>query len=196
MAINCYLMPRVGDGTTPNTAFRAKYEDDLIAAGLTFAAVYYGAEPAFLVAVRDITPALHSTISADAECVTVPALAQTVGAQVATVQARLEAFNIPAQWVTSGMSYGSVCRFVAVGFQIMQVLTHRLGRARLFGGAVTLDTRWNQLGAGVRQDLLDLATELNFDSTGMSGTTTIRQILKALADQWPALAIRLGPVEL
>lgn len=196
MALNVYLVPKIGTGTIDDP-FRGKYFDDLASAGIgSVAAINYGTEPAVLIAANSTPAALHSTISADPACVAVPALSQTVGAQVATVQTRLEQFNVPAQWVTSGMSYGSVCRYVAIFFLICQVLTERLGRSRLFGGAVTLATQWNQLPAGVRQDLLALAAELNFDTTGMSGSTTLRAILKALADQWPALSIPVGPAVL
>lgn len=187
MAVNVYLMPA---GTDDIGGRAPKYFTTISPTPMV--AMDYGDEPVFLVAVKDVPPAVHTALAGFSDVTVVPDLQQNVGAQLATVQARLDSFNIPSQWVTSGMSYGSVCRYVAIFFLITQVLTQRLNRPRLFGGSVTLGTTWNQLPQGVRTDLLDLAAALNFDTTGMSGSTTVRQILKALADQWPSVSIPMG----
>jgi hypothetical protein len=192
VAVNVYVVPGLGAGSIEDPRRPKYFGPGGQYAGYPVAAIDYGREPVFLVAVRDVAPADHTTLAGLADVVTVPDLQQTVGAQAATVQARLEGLNIPGQWVTAGMSYGSVCRYVAVLCQIAQVLTQRLGRPRLFGGAVTLATRWNQLPQSVRDDLLALASELGMSTAALSGTTTVRQILKALADQWPAVAISFG----
>jgi hypothetical protein len=84
---------------------------------------------------------------------------------------------------------------VAIVFQLAQRL-QGLGRNRLFGGAVTLDTRFNQLPQSVRTDLQDMAASFNFDTGSLSGTSTVRAILKALADQWPNLSVPFGPLTL
>jgi hypothetical protein len=193
MALNVYLMPAVA-GPKPGQIY-GKYWPDLAAAGVAAAQMPYGAEPTFLVAAQDVPAGLHQTVAGDAACTAVPDLAQTVGGQLAAVQNQLEALNIPTQWATAGMSYGSVVRVVAIVFQLAQRL-QGLGRNRLFGGAVTLDTRFNQLPQSVRTDLQDMAASFNFDTGSLSGTSTVRAILKALADQWPNLSVPFGPLTL
>jgi hypothetical protein len=196
MALNVYVVPAatgpLGQRTAKYFGAGQTYAQGTAGAPAGYVSMDYGQEPVFLVAARDVPAATHSALAALSDVTTVPDLAQTVGAQVAAVQAKLDSFNIPSQWVASGMSYGSVCRYVAVFFLIVQVLTQRLGRPRLFGGAVTLATRFNQLPASARQDLLDTAAALNFNTAALSGTNTVRQILKALADQWPAVSINVG----
>lgn len=192
MATTIYLMPAIGTGTRSDPR-RAKYWDDLGAAGLLISELDYGNEPIFLVGVQDITPALQSTIAADSTCISVPDLAQSVGAQVPAVQNVLEAMNIPAGWVGPGMSYGSVVRVVAIVFLLLQRF-QSLSSARLFGGGVTLDTRFNQLPVAVRTQLQQMAQSFNFNTSGITGTTTLRTILKSLADQWSSVSIPLGAI--
>lgn len=190
MAINLYLMPATGAGTKadPN---RGKYWDDL--AAFSRAEMDYGLEPVFLVA-ADVDASTDTAMRAHADVTGVPQnLNGTVGAGAVTATKNaLEAFNIPAGWVTAGITWKTVVRTTATIFQIAQRL-HGLGAARLFSAGVTLDTQFNQLTAGQRQKLLDAADSFNFDRSGLTGAATMRVILKALADQWPAVEMPFGP---
>jgi hypothetical protein len=77
-------------------------------------------------------------------------------------------------------------------FQRYRGLTGTTGP--LLGGTVTLNTQFNQLPGGVRADLIATAADMGFDTSGLSGTNTIRQILKTMADQWGSRQITLGGI--
>lgn len=193
MAMNVYVMPAVVTTGDLPARFPKYFAPGQPFAAYNWVGLDYGVENVFLVAAADVTAADQSTLAGFADVIAVPPLSQTVGAQVTTVQSRLESLNIPGQWVTSSMSYGSVCRYTAVFMTIMQTLTQQMGRPSLFQGTgITLATKWGQLPAAVQQNLLDLAAHLNMSTAALTGTTTVRQVLKALADQWPAVAIPVG----
>ncbi len=180
MATNYYVMPLAGTGTRSDS-FRCKYATNL--APFRWDSMRMGQELTFLVIVRDISGALDTTISGDSTCIAIPTLTNTIGGALATVQSKLETLNIPSGWVTSGMTYATVVHYSAAFFQVHQRL-QGLGGARLLTGGVTLDTTFSQLAAGVQTKLLNVATSFNFDTSSLSGASTIRAILKALADQW------------
>jgi hypothetical protein len=55
----------------------------------------------------------------------------------------------------------------------------------LFAGGLTLDTTIAQLTNQQKQRLLDVATDFNLDTSAATGSTTLRQVLKAFADAMP-----------
>src|ERR1041385_5856537 len=108
-----YVVPRVGDGLSTATAFRPKYTDvDSLRAGWnvgTWRGLDYGLENLCVIAL-DLSPADHADLAAQADVLAVPdPLTTTVTAgALATVKAKLEAANLPADWVTAGMTYRQV----------------------------------------------------------------------------------------
>lgn len=184
MPARLYLMPMAADGRYP------KYLADL--EGLSSAGMDYGAEPVFLVCVRDVPDSVHATLAAYPDVTALPLnLDAQIGAQLGQVQTALESLNLPAQWVQATFTYRQVARIVAAIFQFMQ-RCHGLGFPRLLEGTVTLNTRFNQLPQVSRQRLLQAAESMQFDTSSLAGTSTIRQILKAMADQWGTLELFLG----
>jgi hypothetical protein len=142
----------------------------------------YGAENLMLVAV-DLTPAEFTQVNSNVDVLAVPAnLDANVSAlAVDTIQSKLEASNLPAEWVTTALTYrqvlGRVMRVIGVA-QRYQALF-----GRIFSGAISLDTRMNQLTQAQRQRLLDVAADLGIDASSVGPTTTVRQVLRILADQ-------------
>lgn len=192
MAVNVYLMPSVQPD--PDVGAYPKYRDELVAGatGVSLSNLLFGSESLFFVVGENVPAANHATVAAHADCLAVPDLAQTVGAQLTTVQNRLESMNIPGQWVQSTDSYGSVARVVWTYAQLLRTFQLQ-GFPRLFGSGITLATKWNQLPAAVQTRLQSLAAEYQFDTSGVSGQTTVRQLFVLLMQQWPAVAIRVGP---
>lgn len=194
MSTRFYLMPMVLGGPG-GTALVPKYESTMQVEGVGTAIVPYGIENVCLVAASGINEATHLLVAANSDVVTLPEnIDQSIGAQLAVVQARLEALHIPADWVQSGFSYRSILRVVVLIFQLAQRY-RGLGFGRLLEGK-TLSTRWNQLSAGTKANLQQLASDLKFDTAGITNTSTIRQILKLLVDQWPRIVLRLQNTEL
>lgn len=178
-----YLFPVAGSGTRADPfdiTHRAtvnRFVNGVMIAGL---------EPLALVMVRDIDDAAVAEFAGDAAIVNIPPLGVTVTAgTLATVRAQLEALNIPAGWVTAGMPFATIVRAIAALCQIHQRY-RGLNAEALFGVNVTLGTTINQLPAGVAAKLAALADSFGFDRSGITGTTTIRNALKQLADQWVA----------
>ncbi len=136
--------------------------------------------------------AQHLLLIAHADVVALPAnLDQQIGAQQAVVQNALQTLNIPENWVQSSFTYRQVLRVVALIFQFMQRLNF-VTVDRLFGSGITLSTRFNQLPQAMRQQLIAAANSLGYDTSSLSGTNTLRSILKTLADQSNLLEVFLG----
>ena len=193
MAVRIYIVPRVGSGTATDL-WRPKYIVDGIGTNLLSgpsAHVGYGLEPVYLVA-ADVTNAEHTALAANSDVTAVPAnLDATLGANLATVQAKLEAFGIPSGWVTGAMTYRTVVKWVIRLFFISQRL-NGMSNVGLLPQGVTLDSTISDLTQTQRDKLSAAAESLGADTSGVTGATTIRAALKALADQLPSPAQILG----
>jgi hypothetical protein len=179
MAIRYYLVPKIGSGIALTDPFRPKYVDAI--AG-RWQAMDYGREPVMLLR-ADVTPVEHAILAAASDAVAAPDdLSQTVGGALSTVQARLEFVNIPGDWVTAGMTFRAVLRWVARLFLLAQRLNGQANE-RLFEALEHLDTLVSQVPAARRQRWATAATSLGLDPSGITGSMTLRQALKLLGDQ-------------
>lgn len=190
MAGRLYLMPIAGVGTKADPR-APKYKSTIN--GFSWTMMDFGLEPACIVWVENVDASTHSTLVAFADVVSPPAeLDQNIGAgSIATVRAAIEALNVPANWAQATDTYREVIRIICWFFQIWQ-RHHGMGNARVLTGGVTLDTAFNTLSVGVRNALIATAQSFNFDTSSLAGTSTIRQILKALADQVRDRPIMIG----
>ncbi len=184
MAIRFYLVPKIGTGANDNL-FRPKYIADM---GVTWQGLDYGGEDAYVVA-ADVTGAQHSTLTANADVTAAPLdLSNTVGANLATVQAALEGFKFPGDWVTSGMTYRQILKGLLAVCFIAQRFNGLTG-ARLFQLGITLETTLAELTATQRQKLHDVAVSFHIDDSSATGSTTLRQVLRVLAQQLPPITL-------
>lgn len=199
VAVRFYIVPKIGTGIDKDS-FRPKYVTPASKeapvppplVSVDWNGMDYGAENVFLIA-ADVTPAQHTTLSAQADVLAFPVpLDNTVsGAALPTVQSTLEALNIPGSWVTTSTTYRQVIRVVAKAIVFAQRYNGLFeGLQRIFDAGVTLDTRWNQLTNAQQTRLLQVAANLGIDSSGVTSTTTMRVILRTLAGQLPSLTIR------
>ena len=192
MAKRFYIVPRIGTGT-PEDTYRPAYIGDL--AGVTWSAMPFGKEPFFLV-VADHTPEQHTAVAANSDVIILPAnIDNTVGANRTAVVNALELINIPAGWVATGMTYRQVLKIVSAIFQFAQRL-HGHANLRIYESGITMATQFSSLPASIRTKLIEAAQSMNFDTSALSGASTVRQILKAMADQWGARVIKIGGFEL
>lgn len=184
-----FLTPKIGDGLSIPTAFRPKYtEPGALGAGLDltgWTAMDYGFENLFLVRV-DLTAAQRTALSAQTDVLVVPAnIDSTVSAAALNrIQTTLEAANLPAEWVTTALTYRQVLRRARRVIMFMQRWQGLFGD-RVFVNGITLDTRWNQLPANIQQRLRDVAASLTLDTSSITNNSTMRQILRVVADQLP-----------
>lgn len=183
-----YLMPMVGAGTGEDPR-RCKYADDITAAGLAYAIVDYGPEDLAIVRINpNPSAALHSAMTSD---VTVSAFPQNLDNQIngalATVQARLDSVGVPSDWVDATTTYRQLLRRMVKYFMVMQYTAAFAGDyvSRLFANGRTLSTTINVLPAAIRNRLSDAADAMGLDRTGLSGASTLRQVLRKIAEQLP-----------
>lgn len=182
-------MPMAGAGTTHDPV-QAKYADDIEAAGFKWEAFAFGAEPVCL-CWSNVGAGGDATLTAQADVVRIPDNldANLTAGQVTAVSNWLEARNFPAGWLDTSFTVRAALRIVLGAFQFWDAYTVQAAGARLFGGSVTLATRFNQLPAANRTALVNAANALGLDTSGLSGTNTLRVMLKAMADQWGARPI-------
>lgn len=174
-----YILPMAGTGALADP-FRPKYS-----LGATWQWVPTPRE--WGIAWADSTPAEQAALALNADVIVVPALDNTI-ALTATKNA-LEALNVPAQWLTAGMTYRTVLR-VLVGIASYIQRCDGLGQVVTLAG--NLDRTFSSLSAGVRNTLSAAADSLGLDRTGISGTTTLREALRIIGQQFAQRGVALG----
>jgi hypothetical protein len=186
------FMPAPDDQTKGVWEMRAKYIQDMV--GLKPTIRGYGAEGVALVVV-DVSTLDHGIISGNADVLSFPENLDTspnTANRNAAITA-LEARNIPAGWINAGITWRQILRAVA---KIIRITKELDGGAnfigRLFDNGRTFSTQFQDLPIGVRQRMIAYATEKGWDTSGLSSTSTLRQILKFLADQLPGNPVLRG----
>jgi len=193
MAFRLYLVPVVGSGVTIQDARRPKYfhlPGGIIAPGQSWSAMDYGVEPWMIVG-ADLSGGDHALVVANADAFTVPATldATLTAGQVTGVQTVFEAANIPTGWVTTALTWREVVRTVLGMFAFFQRLgsVYAAGTGQplppVFGRGVSLATTFSALPLALRTAMLSTATDLGVSSAGLTAGSSLRAMLKHLADQ-------------
>lgn len=184
--IQYYLIP----AGTNAAGFRApKYTDPIAKGGLLPPAtpvdwIDFGQEPTFLVGV-DTDAATHATLGANADVAQFPAnIENAVGAaNLATVRAKLEAFNLPGDAVFAGTTYRTILRGLTAIFDVLQRYAALTQNTLVFGANTNLDRTLGSIPAAIRNALQLACDQLRYDTTELTGQSTIRDLLKKLATQ-------------
>lgn len=167
-----FLLPMEGAGTKADPR-REKY---IPALGVARAIVDHDD---VAVVWADTSPAQEAVLVLNPDVFLVPALDQQIA--LTATQNALETFNIPAQWVTAGMTYREVLRGIIGMAQLIQ-RTQGLGvKFRLAG---KLDRTIGSLAANVQQVLADAADSMGLDRSNVTGATTVRSALWILGKQF------------
>ena len=183
MAFRLYLVPVVGTGATISTSRRPKYFTDGTIAVSPWSAMDYGSEPWMIVG-ADLSPTDDVLVVSKLDAFALPfdLTPLLTPLEVTAVQTKLEAINIPAEWVTTLLTWLEVARRVLGILTFMQRFTALNVNVSLFAGA-SLATTIGGLPVGVRNNLTSAAVGLSVDTGGVTGATTIRQALKLFVDQ-------------
>lgn len=195
MAVRFFITPKVElvAGTFSPKYFRV-LSDGQLTDGIAgwWTAINFGPEP-FLLVKADVTNAEQTSISGNADVLTVPAnIENNVGGGQGLTAARngLESRNIPGSWVTSGMTWRTVLRFAA-HYALLQQVFGRRAVARFFQ-LYTLNTTMAQMTAAHRDRLREAAEELGVtDTSSITGSSTVRDVLRLLIGQMQR-PIRMG----
>ena len=159
---------------------------------ISYACMPYGMQPVCLL-IADVTVAQHNLLTANSDVLAAPQNIDNnlnAGA-VTTVKNLLESLHIPAGWVTTSHTYRQVLRLVGWLFQFMQRV-HGIFPEKLFAAPNTLATTYGELSPGMQSALLQAAQSFAFDTSGLQSSTTLRVILKNLADQFNDLPLDSG----
>ena len=151
--------------------------------------VDYGSQDACFIAI-DADATTQATLAAHADDLAVPANldATLTAGQVTTTQNALEALTIPAGWVNTSRTWRVVCRVVIGMFILNQrywvISGNELGNGRrsIFDN-VNLSNTVSQIPAQARAWLDQAATSMGLDTSGITGSMTIRQMLQNLGLQ-------------
>lgn len=181
-----YFIPTQGTGTSTDPR-RPKYLD-----GKSYSAMDDGFEPQMLV-YGEFDAATDTALTANSDVTAVPVnLDQTLSAgAVNTVQTALENRNIPAGWISTALTYRQVLRTIAGFFRFFQRFNAIHGNVRVLATG-TLDLTVSQMPVSVRTDLAATADSLGFDRSAVTGATTVRALLKGMADQFGATPVQIG----
>ncbi len=185
MAVRFYLVPKIF-GTEPMRSYRPAYISGFIQ---VWDAMTMGKEDVYLVG-ADVTPAEHTTISGNADVIAIPLnLDATLNAGAVTAaQNWMEARSLPSEWITTSHTSRDVLRVIGKICTLMQRFNGRQ-RRKFFESGVTLDSQLSDLTQAQRNALLDAATSLGLDTSGATGSTTIRQALRNLCQQLPSFTL-------
>ena len=190
MTVRVYVLPMVETLIGAITYRAPKYiggRNNTTLAGLenlSYACMPYGMQPVCLL-IADVTVAQHNLLTANSDVLAAPQNIDNnlnAGA-VTTVKNLLESLHIPAGWVTTSHTYRQVLRLVGWLFQFMQRV-HGIFPEKLFAAPNTLATTYGELSPGMQSALLQAAQSFAFDTSGLQSSTTLRVILKNLADQF------------
>lgn len=167
-----FLVPIEGTGARGD-ARRPKY---IPALGVAWTMVDFG-DSAIVWAAA--SAAQETSVSANADATVIPPLDNAVA--VNATKNALETLNMPAQWVTAGMTYRTVLRVTIGMAQLIQRVTG-LGVTVMLAG--NLDKTMAQLSAAVRNAIAQACDELGIDRTGIVGSTTLREALRIFGQQF------------
>lgn len=185
-------MPIIGAGTRADSR-RPKYLTTF--QGFLWTMYDYGNEPWCLVGIANISAAVDTSLNGNADCLGLPDnLDQTLTTpQRNRVQTSLESANIPGTWVTTSNTWRDVVLFVGAVCQFAQRYQGITRNGSLwFTGGVTLATQYGSIPQAAQDALLQSAQSFNFDTSGLTATTTLRAILRNVGQQYIAASLPLG----
>ena len=112
---------------------------------------------------------------------------------VARVRDYLDVMNVPANWIVSGMTFRSALRTLLNIWQLHNRYVGMVGK-KLFDGTIRLNDTVADIPQRYRDDLRSAAESIGLDYSGVTTSTTIRQLFKMLADQLGDRPYTIGSV--
>lgn len=197
MSFRLYVVPVIGTGTTASPR-RPKYFGSTSS---PWSAMDYGFEP-WMVVGASLTELEDLNLTAQPDVTALPVNLQPLlsAGNVTAIQTKLEAANIPAGWVNTTLTWTEVVRTVLGMFSFLQRYGVTYATANgsappsIFSAGVTLATTFGSLPAAVQTALTDTAVSFGIATTGLTASTTLRQILKSMADHFQGTPYFFGAV--
>jgi hypothetical protein len=140
----------------------------------------------------NINPATDTILQAASDVHAFPVNLDTnLGAGILTaLKTKLESnFNVPMDRFTIANTWRDILRVTWRAFKFGCVHHAQTG-GKIFTTGVTLDSTFSSLPVAARQRLLATANFLNLNTSTLSGSSTLRQIMNAISDQIPITGIK------
>lgn len=141
----------------------------------------------------NVTNQQHNTLISNSDVLAIPInIDQNLTPNAVTTAVNfLETYNIPAGWINTTQAYRYVLRIVTCMFMYMQKVKDILGHT------ITMPNGWAsltmaQVPTDIRSAMASAADAQNYDYSWVTGSTTVRQILKQMADNWSDTPIPFG----
>lgn len=140
---------------------------------------------------------IHVSLSSKPDVLTIPAnLNSPVGTtDLPRVRDFLESATIPGQWINSSSSWREVVRMVCGLIIFGQTFDGLSAPGTVpFGAQLegNLNLQWRDLPTQTRDNALAAALIRGYDTSWISNTDTIRNILKVFADLWGGRTVYFG----
>jgi len=202
MAPRLYVVPVVGVGTKTDPRVPKYFTGatSLLTSQEEWGAMDYGFEP-WMCAGADLSTADDGAIAARPDVFAIPTNldATLTNPQVNQATNKLEAINIPADWITNQLTWRQVLRKVLGMFAYLQrygvVYSDATGSvAGLFTTGVTLATTYGSLPAVVESAMQTTMVSLGLATNLLLPASTLRVVLNGVGDQSSATSFFLGPV--
>lgn len=179
MTFRIYIVPTIGSGSGPTDPIRPAYLPDVV-----WGCITYGSESVALV-YADVTTEQHNALITNADVLSAPINLDSVltSNAVTTIRAFLENLNIPAGWVNASRTYRDVVRIVGGVFQVNQSYTGQRNIG-MFSEGLDLTRTYTSLSQSIRNALVQIGVNLDLDSSNITGTSTLRDILVDLGQQF------------
>src|SRR3989344_5337958 len=152
--------------------------------GLRFAWTTYLLEDVGIL-ITDVTNEQHSLLFAQPDVLPIDNLDDEIPDDITPDVTRdfLESFNIPADWLQSGMTYRRMLRKILGIFYYHNRLVC-LKQGRLFSSEFNLKTRVNQIPANWREHVLTAAEDLQMSTNHINPSAKIRDLLNNAGEQF------------
>lgn len=185
----------------PGTMRRVPKYHSTIYPGTKWFALDYGSEDTALLGL-EADETIHALLTAESDVLTVPTThpswdTNPTAGQATTAANFLEGLNIPGNWIDTGDTWRSIIRVTGGAFQFNQRFFGLTGQAFFTNQpGVTLNTVYSSLPQWAKDAMVQAASDLSLNTAGLSPSSTIRQILKSMGDQFDNRALNLAGYEI
>lgn len=145
----------------------------------------YGAEDICITYIKGITQAHHDALTANPDVIGLPEDLQaqmTVG-QVTGAQNFMEGINIPAGWVNTSRTVGATLKIMVGLFEFFQTWRGLTGdrHGSPLNSGMAMNDEFNSMSLLNRSRLVVTMDRMNVDVSGLTGTSTLREIMQNFA---------------
>lgn len=168
------------------------YPKYLPGTGVAWAGIrWFGTDPPSYLIMADVTTGQDTQLGLQSDVISLPELANLdnqIGGALSQVQTKLEALNLPSEWVTSTFTYRQIIRLITAAMFLSQRARRLMGTTdpdgwNLFPAGMTLATRVNQLSPKRRQVLTQTLADLGVDTSNLDNASPMRAVIREVAQQ-------------